>query len=440
MDTRSIHAAIRFGLGARPDQPLPSDPRAALLAELRQPDTPPPPPEGWDHPPTLSEVMAVWEEEDRMGREAVLAAGQNAPRAKLYRAENQAQAEHALTTSASFRERLVLFWANHFTVSRRTAGVFALTGEYLRSAIRPHVNGRLEDMVLAAERHPAMLLYLNQNSSIGPNSPSGQRSRRGLNENLAREILELHTVSPAAGYSQRDVTQFALLLTGLSLLRRGERAGTVFAASRHEPGEKRILGQRFGEGEAEIERALRFLAGHEATHRHVAEKLVRHFVADDPPPAAVRRVFSALRDSRGDLGVATAALIEAPEAWDRPLTKIRSPQDFTYAALRGLGAEARHANLAISVCGALGQPYWTAPAPKGWPDRAEDWVSPEMLLQRMERAHDMAGRFSRQDPAQLAEVALGPLARPQTLDAVRRAGSLRDGLTLLLASPEFQRR
>ncbi len=440
METRSIHAAIRFGLGARPDQPLPSDPRAALLAELAQPDIPPPPPQGWDHPPSLAEIMAVWQEEEQMGRDAVLAAGADAPRARLYRAETLAQAEHAIATPAGFRERLVLFWANHFTVSRRSSGVFVLTGDYLRSAIRPHVNGRFEEMLLAAERHPAMLLYLNQNASVGPGSPSGRRSNRGLNENLAREILELHTLSPAGGYSQADVTQFALLLTGLTLERRGERAGTIFAASRHEPGEKRLLGQRFGEGEAEIERALRFLARHEATHRHLAGKLARHFIADDPPPAAVRRIFAALRDSRGDLGAATTALLEAPEAWENPLAKLRTPQDFAFAALRAFGAEPRHANLVISVTGALGQPYWTAPAPKGWPDRAEDWLSPEMLLQRMERAHDIAGRFSRQDPVQLAGLALGPLARPQTIEAVRRAGSMRDGLTLLLASPEFQRR
>ncbi|WP_159999879.1 DUF1800 family protein [Roseomonas sp. 18066] len=435
MDFSRHHAAIRFGLGARPDQPLPDDPKAALLAELARPPGPLPLPEGWDHQPTIADVMEVWGEEGRMP--GVM--GRARPRNILAGQEMRALAEHCIATPDSFRERLVLFWTNHLTASRRGGNVAGFLGDYMRNAIRPHVTGSFGDMLVAATWHPAMLYYLNQSSSVGPNSPTGQRGRVGLNENLGREILELHTLSPAAGYSQADVTNFARLLTGLTVQRR-DGTGTIFAASRHEPGPKRVFGEEFGEGAPEIERALRWLAVQESTQRHLATKLARHFIDDTPPPAAIQKIFSTLRDTRSDIGAAARTLVEMPETWQKPLTKMRTPQEFAFAALRGLGAGPRLAPIALRVAGSLGQQVWLAADPIGWPDRAEDWVTPEGVLQRMEQAHDMAGRFSREDPMALAGVVLGPLARPETLTAARRAGSQRDGLTLVLASPEFQRR
>ncbi|PHK96869.1 hypothetical protein CR162_00395 [Pseudoroseomonas rhizosphaerae] len=436
MDTRSIHAAIRFGLGTRPDQPPPADPLPWLRAQITGPAPPLlPPAKGGTHP-SLDECFETWLEDER----EPLPENRNMHRRALHLQEREALFAEAILTPAPFRERLVWFWANHFTVSRRSNAVTPLAGDHLRSAIRPHVTGSFADMLLAAVRHPAMLYYLDQDRSIGPNSPLGKRARRGLNENLAREILELHTLSPAAGYAQEDVTQFAALLSGLSVIRTRPPFGTEFRAGAHEPGPKTILGRQFGEGEAAIEEAFRWLAAHEATHRHLALKLAQHFVADTPPPAATRRLFGVLRDTGGDLGAVSLALLDLPEAWAPPLGKLRTPQDFSIAAHRALGAGVEAGRAALAMADALGQPLWFAPAPAGWPDTAAEWSSPEGILQRLDRAYQLAGRHSRLDPVAVLEATLGPLARAETVTAIRRAGSPRDGLTLLLGSPEFQRR
>lgn len=436
METRSLHAMIRFGLGARPEQAPPADPLAWLQAQVTGPAAPLlPPVKGGEHP-SLEECFQIWLEDER----DPVPQGRNARRLALLAQEREALFAQALETAAPFRERLVLFWANHFTVSRRQGAVVALAGDHVRSAIRPHVTGPFAELLLAAALHPAMLYYLDQTRSIGPGSPVGLRTGRGLNENLAREVLELHTLSPAGGYTQADVTQFAALLSGLGVSRNRPPFGTLFRTGAHEPGTKVILGRRFGEGRAQIDAALRWLAGHEATHRHLALKLARHFVADAPPPAVVRRLFGVLRDTGGHLGAATLALLEMPEAWEPPLTKLRTPQDFSLAAHRAVGTEAAEAGGALRMAAALGQPLWAAPAPIGWPDTAAGWTSPEGILRRLDRAYQLAGRHSRLAPMAVLEMTLGPLARAETVTAIRRAGSPRDGLTLLLGSPEFQRR
>ena len=436
MSVHSVIAASRFGLGARPDQPLPADPVGWLKQQLRQPEAPYDLPEGWQQLPTLEDGLDLWDKDIRMPP----APGEVRAAILLINAECDALQGRWIDSANPFRDRLVQFWSNHLVVSQRDSSTRYFLGHYVRTAISPHVTGRFGDMLVAAVRHPAMLLYLNQNLSIGPNSPVGQRQKRGLNENLARELLELHTLSPAAGYTQSDVTEMARLLSGLNVVRRGERRGTVFLANAHEPGPKTILGRSFPEGEAQIDQALYWLAEHEATHRHLATRLARHFIADEPPPAAVQRLFSVLRDTRGDLGAVAEALVDSPEVWQAPLGKLRAPQDFVTASFRAMGGSAEHGKLANAMCRQLGQPLLTAEQPIGWPDRSQDWISPEGALQRMERAYDMAGRFARQPPMSVAEQSLGPLLRDETRQAISRAGSMRDGLTLLLASPEFQRR
>ena len=358
----------------------------------------------------------------------------------FYKQEATALMQAGLTTPSPFLERLVLFWSNHLSVSAREGNVRSLAGDYVRTAIRPHVTGRFEDMLVAAIRHPAMLYYLNQASSIGPGSPLGRRQRRGLNENLAREILELHTLSPASGYSQADVTEFARLLTGLGVEVANEPIGSRFLPAAHEPGAKTILGRRFEEGPEQIEAALRWLAQHEATHRHLALKLACHFVEDAPPPAVVDQLFRVLRDTGGSLGAVAEALVDLPQVWENPLGKLRAPQDFVLASMRILGAAPELATLAVGGVASLNQQVWLAAAPIGWPDHTEGWLHPEGMIRRMEWAYGLAGRFSRLNPNDLVPAALGPLARPETIRAIKGAGSVRDGLTLLLASPEFQRR
>jgi uncharacterized protein (DUF1800 family) len=357
----------------------------------------------------------------------------------VFEADARAQLDNALTTPAPFRERLVWFWTNHFTVSIRQGGCQPLVGAFIEEAIRPNVTGRFETMLLAVMRHPAMLLYLQNAESVGPDSPAGQRGHRGLNENLARECLELHTVSPAAGYTQADVTNFARILTGWSVDLRGEPPGFLFRRPAHEPGTPPLMGLTFPPDEAGGVVALRFLANHPSTHRFLATKLARQFVADDPPADAVRRIEGVLRDTRGDLGAAAAALITLPAAW-QPGTKFKTPQELLVSSLRALSLDADAVPGLAGILAGLGQPVWNPPAPNGWSGRAADWAAPEAMMRRVDWAYGFAGRVGDRDPLELADAALGPLLHEATLTAMRHAGARRDALTLLLTSPEFQRR
>ncbi|HEY2619885.1 MAG TPA: DUF1800 domain-containing protein [Acetobacteraceae bacterium] len=431
MDIAVAHALARFGLGRRGSEPVPTAPDAWLRTQLRGPDAP-----GLPNPPSTAAGLAVLRE-DRQNRPAP---GQSRSRA-LFRQNATEQLAHALTTPTPFRERLVWFWTNHFTISLRRGQCAALAGAFVEEAIRPHVTGRFADMLLAVMRHPAMLLYLDNVGSVGPDSPAGQRGKRGLNENLARECLELHTVSPAAGYTQADVTNFARLLTGWSIDLRADPPGFRFRPLAHEPGEQVVMGQCFPPGEEGGADALRFLAAHPATYRFLATKLVRHFVADDPPADEVRHIAGVLHDSNGNLGAAAAALITSEPAW-QPQTKLRTPLDYVVATLRALDAPPPQPDqpYLIGALAGLGQPVWTAPQPNGWPDRAVDWAGPEALVRRIDWAYAVAGRLGQPDPAEVAEANLGPLLQPATLDAIHRAGSRRDAMTLLLSAPEFQRR
>ena len=434
MDPRTAQALIRFGLGRRGEEPLPADPAAWLNDQLRQPD----PARIDPRPSTVTGLEAL-----RYDRQTKPPPEQRRARA-LFLAEARAELENAMTTTAPFRERLVWFWTNHFTVSAR-GGTAAVCGAFVEEAIRPHVTGRFDAMLMAVMHHPAMLIYLNNAQSVGPDSPVGERSHRGLNENLARECMELHTVSPAAGYTQTDVTSFAKVLTGWSIDLRSDPPGFRFRPFTHEPGTQVVMGHRFAPGEEGGVAVLQFLANHPATHRFLATKLARHFVADDPPPDAVRHIEGTLRDTGGNLGAAAASLISLEAAW-QPGAKLRDPQDYVIACLRALdlAPDKREGINLPRVVGTLGQPFWYAPQPNGWGDRASDWAGPEAMMRRIDWAYAVAGRVagpqSGRDAAELADACLGPLLSSDTLQAVHRAGSRRDALTLLLTAPEFQRR
>ena len=424
-------ALIRFGFGPKPGEPLPGDPVRWLEAQLRADPRQPP---GGAPLTDLTQGFALVE-----ARRANPGAETNRRIAEIGIAERLAWCAGCLGTGTPLVERLVAFWTNHLAVSRRGGPMASLSaGHYVREAIRPHVLGRFEDMLVAAIRHPAMLAFLDNAGSVGPSSPAGQRRRRGLNENLAREVLELHTVSPAAGYTQADVTEFARVLTGWGIAPRW--AGFAFRPEAHEPGDKRVMGQLVPEGEEGGIRFLRWLARHPNTHRHLAAKLVAHFFADQPDPAPIRVVEGALRDSGGHLGAAMRALVALPAALTAPPAKLRPPHDLTLATLRALGAPPERGLLAANGMARLAQPLWTPPSPQGWPDTAAAWSGPEAMLARVDWVYAMAGRFSRNDAQAAAEAVLGRLGRDVLRREIGRAGSTRDALTILLASPEFQRR
>ncbi len=427
MDLHAALAHTRFGLGRAPSDAWPTDPQGWLAAQLRADD---PGPGG----ASLADGWAAFQQD----RADPVPPGKPSRQRQIFVAETHALQDYAIATPNPFRERLVWFWANHFTVSWRHGGVAPIAGHYVREAIRPYVTGKFSDMLLAVMRHPAMLLFLDNSGSTGPNSPAGLRQHRGLNENLGRECLELHTVSPASGYTQADVTSFAKILTGWSLERQPQ-PGFVFRPNMHEPGEQTLLGHTFPEGEQGGVEALAFLADHPATHQHLATKLVRHFAADTPPPDAVRRVEAVLRDTRGDLGAAALEITRLPAAWQK-LTKLRTPQELVLAVLRGAALPPERRPDANGIMAGLGQPMFGAEFPIGWPDTAADWSGPEAMLRRIDWTYGFAARPELPEPEAFAETLLGPLISDATFTQMRHAGSRQDAITLVLASPEFQRR
>ncbi|MCX4148047.1 MULTISPECIES: DUF1800 family protein [Paraburkholderia] len=498
-------ALNRFGLGARADDTPPADPKGWLLAQFEQYQSRP---AAWASQPdsvALSGELA----QQRMqlnqlnrqtqqnanegaaasqtnaqtnpqtnpqttGQSASETAAQTAKQAErkalrgeildMYRSSVNARVASALTTETPFIERLVHFWANHFAVSTEKPAVAALAGSFEAEAIRPHVLGRFEDMLVAVERHPAMQLFLDQTRSVGPDSMAAMRAaernpnvKRGLNENLAREIMELHTLGVRSGYSQDDVTEFARALTGWSLagnpgnpgnprgqgLQTNAAPGTfVFRVALHEPGSRTIMGRRYDQpGEKQALAILHDLASAPATAQHIGGKLARHFVADNPPPDVSERLANAFARSGGDLPTVYRTLLDMPQAWSPAAVKFKTPWEWTISSMRGLGWQDIGNMQAAPVLTQLGQPVWRPGSPAGYDDIAASWAAPDALVRRVEVAQRFASRVGdRLDARSLGQTLLaGSLSAPTTT-AVSRAESASTAIALLLVSPDFQRR
>ncbi len=467
---QTLGALNRFGLGARPgDRGRISDPRGWLRSEL----------EG--APPVIAAPEVASPTAIAEALRAVRAAGQDQAKRQEARrhlvaialAEGRACLTQRVTTDRPYVERLVAFWSNHLCVSAAAkVQVAPLAGSYERDVIRPHVLGRFEDMVLASARHPAMLIYLDNVQSIGPDSPGatrarGNRAQRGLNENYARELLELHTLGVDGGYAQQDVQELARALTGWSVggvgepgaggaapamgrPRRGAPSRTTsgedeamtfaYRAQLHQPGARTILGKRYGEdGLAQGERAIRDLCRHASTARFVATKLVTHFVSDTPPASAVDRITKVFRDSEGDLRAVSSALIDLPEAWSAGARKFRTPQDWLVAVLRACG-QREVDEREVAALRQLRHPLWSPAAPKGFGDSMQEWADPDSLLNRAELARTFArrGAGSKVDPRTLLDVVdvaaadpLRPLVADTSITAAER-------VALTIAGPAFQ--
>ncbi len=360
-----------------------------------------------------------------------------------------ARARLAASTPASFRERWTLFWANHFTMAAKGLPETVAVGPFEREAIRPHVFGRFEDMLVASSSHPGMLLYLDQAQSIGPNSQAGLRrgGKAGLNENLGREIMELHTVGADAGYTQADVTEFARALTGWSMGGANgapEQAGAfVYRANFHEPGARTVMSRRYAdEGGLQALNVLKDLAVNPHTADHLARKIAIHFIADDPPPALVARLRSVYLDSRGDLGEVALALIAAPEAWEPTQRKFKTPYEYIVSSYRAADALPRDpAKEIVGPLSALGMRPFGAPQPNGWSEMAADWAAPDAVVKRLTWAQGFANVYVPQTPpADEAKAVLGARLTDKTLTAVSRAETRPEAFAILLMSPEFQRR
>lgn len=514
----TVIALNRFGLGARPDEPAPERPKAWLLDQLERFE---PRPAAVIALPTtgtiagnLSDYLQMQRQRRRQNQGTTPgqaqprrggaagytppsmtddeAAGNDAAERKMtastgaeigeptepdavvqarrfsrqqardyYTGAVAARVHVALTSPAPFAERLVHFWANHFTVSIDKLQVVGLAGRLEFDAIRPHLTGRFGDMLQAALRHPAMLLYLDQAGSIGPNSVAGQIAARrqtqrkaGLNENLAREILELHTLGVRTGYSQGDVSELARALTGWTVAGLGRGAGArfagtegepgsfVFAPRLHEPGARILLGRTFSQNDEDQAAAiLDFLATHPATARHVATKLARHFAGDEPPAPLVARLEASFLKTGGDLPSLYAVLVDAPECWVQAPVKFKTPWEWTIGAMRAVGLRELQPQAATGLLAQLGQPVWRPGSPAGWDDVAASWAGPDAIMRRVEAAERMAARTNDMLDARARAAQLFPGGLSEaTAQAIARAESPKQGLALMLVAPESLRR
>ncbi len=459
-------ALHRYGLGGKGDAAAPTDPKGWLKAQIAQFDPRPAAIAALPHSRELVTMLRDRRELKRDQKQAgkMPAPGDDAPDPaafmqlqkqvrEVYVRAVAVRTDLALATDTPFIERLVHFWANHFAISVDKIVTVGLAGAFEFEAIRPHVLGSFGAMLGAVERHPAMLLYLDQAQSIGPNSPLAQRAARrdkelGLNENLAREVLELHTLGVRSGYSQADVTELARALTGWTVggiarqrALQGPGPGFWFAGIIHEPGNRKVLGKTYSQsGEAQAQAVLNDLAVHPATARHIATKLARHFAADDPPPTLVARLEQAFLTSGGDLPTLYRVLIEAPEVWSgKP--KFRTPWEWSIAALRATGVRALPGASAAGAFQQLGQPVWKPGSPAGYDDTAPSWAGPDALYRRIEVAQRIAQRTAPAVDARTLAAQLFPSALSQpTAEALARAESGEQALALLLVSPEMMRR
>lgn len=479
-------AANRFGFGARPGElrAISRDPRNWVKAQFVRDAPLPAPiaalPPGEDDALAFGrwlaarrlrngggEAMMRRAEREGVDEEELRALSVEEDFVRTFRARGVAAIDArmmaAVLSETPARERAVHFWANHFTVSALKPIAVAMPPSFEREAIRPHVAGSFAAMLRASTQHPGMLLYLDNWLSIGPNAPAARMPRgrnpnrpTGLNENLAREVLELHTLGVDGGYTQADVQALAAILTGWTLERPplgmivsdepGRRPASAlfrFLALAHEPGAHTLLGRAYAQdGLAQGERALDDLAAHPSTARFVATKLARHYIADDPPPAAIARIAQAFSRSEGNLRETMEAVVECPEVWAAPFQKFKRPEEYVISTLRAADIRELPPGAGAGAVAAMGQRIHAAPGPDGWSDRAEAWLSADLVWKRVEFAQTFANRLARadMDPQALGDAALGPLLSEETRRAVARAESPAQGLAILFAAPEFQRR
>ncbi|HTQ14106.1 MAG TPA: DUF1800 domain-containing protein [Rhizomicrobium sp.] len=454
----SLEAAVavhRFGLGARPGE-IPSvgpDARRWLMGQLDSGAGQPQPLDGGA--PFLSGGALVGEfiayrEQRQMERKQP-----NPPdpvklffqiRGEAFKRELAARFALGFTTQTPFAERLVWFWSNHFTVSATNPAAITFVPAFEREAIRPNIAGKFEDMLLASTRHPAMQLYLDNAENIGPDSLAGRITGKGLNENLGRELMELHTLGVDGGYTQADVIALARILTGWSLDKDGGTTGFRYYPARHEPGDIVLRGKTYSGGEEAGIQALKDLAHDPATARHIARKFAVHFIADDPPPESVARLEASFIKTGGDLRALAQTALDDPAAWAPGPGKMRSPVEYTTAAMRFVawphdGDRQKQVLSVMAASRMMGEIPMLAPSPKGWPDTSEAWSGPDALLNRIEWAKELGSRIpAGVDAVAVADATMGPLLAPPTRAAMKAAGMQGDAVALLLSSPEFQRR
>jgi len=451
MASFSFTLNARFGYGIRPGAMLYPD-ATAMLAALNSPD----PLAARFERPSLDERYALQQEIKRARRDQNenVAGAQDRYDAAITKSRQSLIgdmssfiARHTLSDNG-FRERLVSFWADHFTVAGKNQRLLQMVAPFVNNAIRPNITGSFAQILTAVVTDPGMLEFLDQSSSIGPNSPVGKRRGKGLNENLAREILELHTMGVGASYTQDDVRQFAELLTGLTMDQNGYR----FVKSAAEPGAEIILGKSYGGGKASFDDIAAFLndlAVHPETAAHIARKLAVHFIDENPSPDLVLQIEAAYRTTDGDLMQVYAAMLAHPAAGDPQRKKVKWPVEYIVSGLRALNLGEVVANMSTrdlrrglaEPMQAMGMDYFRAGGPDGWSEAGKDWITPPTLAARIEWATALAKEYGQDtDPRELLPAVLGDHTSDALKQAVAGAESKWEGVALLLISPEFNKR
>ena len=451
MSKLSTLAAIRFGYGLPQPKDAPESAKA-MLAMLAGPD------EAMRTLPirNSAELIPNLQELRHIQKAGKKATAKNPKRnALLQDFSNAAEAAavvtfaRALDSADGFRERLTTFWADHFSViaKRQLEALFPYA--LVDDAIRPHLTGNFADMLTAATLHPAMLSYLDQSSSVGPNSHFGKNQNKGLNENLAREVIELHSMGVGAHYSQTDVTEMAKILAGLTL---NADLLMQFVPRRAEPGPRELLGKTYDAvGLDNIHAALRDLALQPATGQHLARKLAVHFVSDTPDADLVTAIAAAYNGSGGDLMATYAAMLDHPAAWVEATEKARQPFDFMVASLRALGVNGEQLQQmpykqfrgqVLAPMAGMGQTFKRPSGPNGFDEAAEEWITPQGLARRITWAMRVPMRLVEPlpDPMALAQYCLADRASEALLWGAARAEDITQGVGLVLASAEFNRR
>jgi uncharacterized protein (DUF1800 family) len=446
-ESMAVTAQRRFGFGVSPNllAQIGSDPRSYVLGQLDGPaykDM-----SGLAGSDDLLRQMRVWQikvhdaKVAANGDKSIEKVKNDFVKARL-QDEVAYKQDQAIVSAHPFFERLTGFWSDHFCVAcSKGELVKIVAGAYEREAIRPFVTGRFRDMLGAVMHHPAMLAYLDNNTSVGPNSKVGMRTGKGLNENLGRELMELHTVGVNAGYSQADVTNAARIITGwgISDAKKPDGGRFVFDPHRHEPGTFTVMGKSFAEaGQSQGEALLDMLAAHPATANHIAGKLVRHFIGDHAPQSITKAVAKRFQETGGDLKATVAALVEEDSAWSAPPAKVIPPFDMVIAAQRLTRQDVPVKQL-MNMTYVLGQQVWTPRSPNGFPDNDLAWAAPNSIVKRFDWAMQFSGHAVKtNDPMQLANAAFGPDLNSQLTVALKRAASRPEALATLIMSPDIQ--
>jgi uncharacterized protein (DUF1800 family) len=514
-------AAIRYGYGLRPGETAPGD-AAGLLAQLdagRSAKLRFPREGVAGRRETATRIISLRAAEAKATREGkpneAIRRQTEREAQRIYRQDAMARLAQAVYSPLGFHERLATFWTDHFSTSAlKSLPMRMVVPLYEAEAVRPNMSGTFARLLKAAILHPAMLIYLDQDQSIGPDSAAAQKSGRGLNENLGRELLELHTLGAGSGYTQADVRAAALILTGLSVDNRALQV--VYKPRFAEGGAITLLGRDYdgdeGEGQDHM-LMLEDLAAHPKTAAHICRKLVTHFVDDTPPEELVAPMLDAWTRSGGNLTDVYRAMLEHPRAWSDPGRKIKQPFDFVASGLRAFGlpeasltdlsrdmdqadvddgAVDKAMKMASDMAGAVAgqvtgqgagqmegdaaltgtpavrgetvaneakrrsgransltlgalqrmhQPIWQPPSPAGFADQASVWLSPSQLTERISWSRNMAKAYGQTiEPLPLLDAALADAAGPETRKIIGQAPNKLHGITMVLASPEFNRR